>query len=286
MVAAAPTTSPSTPAPEHKPMPVPAATPPTSAPAAPAPAAPPLSGSLRQTGTSRVLNVRTLEWTAKGFTKVVGDVEVGTGLVSGSLTVGGRLVARQLDLSGMNRVDGELRIFEDLRARGTLRTGATVSARNADLGGTVEIGGSLAVDKQLRWRGSLEVGHDVRAETVLFQGRLAVQGKLVAKSISGEVDTLSSVAEIEADWIEIRTRKPRFQLFLLPPPPWHELEVQRIEATEAHLSGVRVHRLKADRVFLGPDAHVEYVEGTIIQRHTDAHVGPESESPPPPGLSR
>jgi cytoskeletal protein CcmA (bactofilin family) len=256
------------------------------APSPSGPPVPPLSGSLRQTGTNRVPSVRTLDWVSKGFTKVVGDVEVGTGNVSGSLAVGGKLVARQLELSGADRVDGELRVSEGLRTRGTLRTGAGVSARDADMSGTVEIGGSLTVERQLRWKGSLEVGQDVRADTVLFQGRLAITGMLVAKSISGEVDTLSSVGEIEADWIEIRSRKPRFQLFLLPPPPWHELEVQRIEATEVHLAGVRVHRLKADRVFLGPDAHVEYVEGTILQRHKDAHVGPESESPPPHGLSR
>jgi cytoskeletal protein CcmA (bactofilin family) len=276
---AAAATPPPAPAPVRKAVP---ASPPTS----PAPPAAPLSGSLRLTGAHRVPNVRVLEWVAKGFTKVVGDIEVDTGNVNGSLTVGGKVVARRLDLSGMSRVDGELRVSEELRARGTLRTGVDVSARTADLGGTVEIGGSLSVDEQLRWSGSLEVGHDVRAGTVLFQGRLAIQGQLVAKSISGEVDSLSRVGEIEADWIEIRTRNPRFQLFLLPPAPWHELEVQRIEAAEVHLSGVRVHRLKADRVFLGPDTHVEYVEGTIIQRHKDAHVGPESESPPPPGLSR
>jgi hypothetical protein len=258
----------------------------SSAPPSSPPPPPALSGSLLLTGTSRVPNVRTLDWVARGFTKVAGDVEIGTGRVTGSLAVGGKLLGRQLDLSGAHRIDGELRLSEDLRARGTFRTGGDVSARSAQLTGTIEIGGTLKVEELLQWKGSLEVGHDVRADTVLFQGRLAIQGTLAAQSISGEVETLSSVAEIEADWIEIRRRKPRFAIFLLPPPPWHELEVQRIEAKEVHLAGVRVHRLKADRIFLGPDSHVEYVEGTILQRDKDAHVGPESESPPPHGLSR
>ena len=271
----------------------PAAPPPTSkstpagsgsTPAAPPP--PPLSGSLRLTGTNRVPNVRVLDWVARGFTKVEGSVEVGTGRVTGSLAVGAKLAARQLDLSGAHRIDGEVRLSEDLRARGTFRAGADVSARSAQLTGTIEIGGTLTVEELLRWKGSLEVGRDVRADTVLFQGRLAIQGTLRAQSISGEVESLSSVGEIEADWVEIRRRKPRFAIFLLPPPPWHELEVQRIEAKEVHLAGVRVHRLKADRIFLGPDSHVEYVEGTILQRDKNAHVGPESESSPPPGLSR
>ncbi|MGC2289302.1 MAG: hypothetical protein WA688_05530 [Thermoplasmata archaeon] len=251
------------------------------------PPAAPLSGSLRLVGTNRVPSVRTLDWVARGSTKVVGDVEIDAGNVTGSLAVGGKLLARQLDLSGTHRVDGVVRLTEDLRTRGTFRTGAGVSARSAQLTGTVEIGGTLTVAELLRWNGSLEVDHDVRADTVLFQGRLAIKGTLAAQSISGEVDSLSSVGEIEADWIEIRRRKPFLpSLFLLPPPSWHELEVQRIEATEVHLAGVRVRRLKADRVFLGPHTHVEYVEGAIVQRHKDAHVGPESESPPPPGLSR
>jgi hypothetical protein len=275
MAAATPTTSASSSSPT-----------PSAPPSVPAPTpSPPLSGSLRLTGTSRVPNVRTLDWVARGFTKVAGDVEIGTGRVTGSLAVGGKLLGRQLDLSGAHRMDGEVRLSGDLRARGTFRTGADVSARSAQLTGTIEIGGTLKVEELLRWKGSLEVGHDVRADTVLFQGRLAIQGTLTAQSISGEVETLSSVAEIAADWIEIRRRKPRFAIFLLPPPPWHELEVQRIEAKEVHLAGVRVHRLKADRIFLGPDSHVEYVEGAILQRDKEAHVGPESESPPPPGLS-
>ncbi|MFZ0831447.1 MAG: hypothetical protein WCB18_02725 [Thermoplasmata archaeon] len=257
-------------------------------PATPVSPAVPLSGSLHLTGTSRVPNVRAVDWAAHGFTKVVGNVEVETGEVTGSSTVGGSLVARQLSLSGSHRVDGEIRVSGALRTRGSLRTGAAVFARTARLAGTVEIGGPLTVSEDLEWVGNLEVGQHVRAGSVLFRGRLAIQGTLAARSISGEVDQLSTVKEIEADWVEIRRRKPLlpFSIFLLPPPPWHELKVQRIEANEVHLSGVRVRRLKADRIWLGPHTHVEYVEGTIVERHKDAHVGPESESPPPPGLSR
>jgi cytoskeletal protein CcmA (bactofilin family) len=229
-----------------------------------------------------------LEFEARGFTKVLGDVEIGAGTVRGSLAVGGKLSARELDLSGNVRVDGEFRISGSLRSQGTLRVGAGLSAQRARLNGTVEVGGSLVAAETLQWRGSLEAGQDVRAATVLFNGHLSVHGQLRARSISGEVESLSSVGSIAADRVEIRRRKPflPFPIFVLPPPPWHELEVQRIEATEVRLSGVRVHRLKADRIWLGPDTHVEYVEGTIVDRHKDAHVGPESESPPPSGLTR
>jgi len=272
--------------------PIPPAGPPASSaspvpPPAPKPVAP-LSGSLRLVGTNRVPSVRTLTWVSRGFTKVVGDVEVATGNATGSLTVGGKVIARQLELSGIHRIDGEIQVSDRLRARGTLRAGAGVSARNARLAGTIAVEGSLAVAETLEWNGSLEAGQDVRADTVLFHGRLGVEGTLAARSISGEVGSLSSAKEIRADWVEIRRRKPLlpFPVFVLPPPPWHTLAVQRIEAAEVHLAGVRVRHLKADRIWLGPDTHVEYVEGTIVQRHRDAHVGPESESPPPPGLSR
>jgi cytoskeletal protein CcmA (bactofilin family) len=281
MAAATPAIS-APPAPSPGPAPT---TPPTSS---PTPPVVPLSGSLRSTGTTRVANVRTLEWVARGFTKVVGDVEVGTGNVTGSLTVGGKVISRQLELAGTTLIVGDVRVSDLLRTRGTVRTGAGVSAKGAWFNGAVEIGGSLTVAETLQWTGSLEVGQDVRGDVVLFQGRCAIKGVLAAQSISGEIESLSSVNEIEADWVEIRHRKPRlpFAIPLFPPPPWNELRVERIEAKEVHLAGVRVLRLKADRIFLGPDAHVEYVEGTIVQRHKDAHVGPESESPPPPGLSR
>jgi cytoskeletal protein CcmA (bactofilin family) len=265
-----------------------AAAPVPSTPPVTPPPIPPLSGYVRLTGASRVPSVRALEWEARGFTKVLGDVETGTSTVSGSLAVGGRLTAGELDLSGTIRVDGEVQVSGALRARGTFRTGGGLFARNARLNGTTRVAGPLTVGETLQWRGSLEVGQDVRAAAVLFDGRFAIQGTLRARSISGQVETLSTVEAIEADCVEIRRRKPwlPFPIFVLPPPPWHELEVQRIKATEVHLAGVRVRRVKADRVWLGPDTHVEYVEGTIVERHKGAHVGPESESPPPPGLSR
>lgn len=249
---------------------------------------PPLSGSLRMSGASRVPNVRTLAWTASGFTKVAGDVEVETGDVHGSLAVGGKLVAKQLELSGTNRVVGEIQISDRCLSKGSLRAGASVSARRVELNGTVEIVGALTVAEDLRLNGTLDVGGDVRAGSMIFVGRLAVEGTLTARSISGEVESLSSVGEIHADWMEIHMKKSRlpFAVPFLPPPAWHELEVRRVEANEVHLAGVRVRYLKADRVWLGPDTHVEYVEGTIVQQHKDAHVGPESESSPPPGLSR
>ena len=242
---------------------------------------------LRLAGTSRLPSVRTLDWVARGFTKVAGEVEIATGNVTGSLAVGGRLIARRLDLSGSHRIEGEVQVSDQLRTRGTFRAGAGVSTRTARFTGTTEIGGSLTVRETLQWKGSLDVGQDVRAGTVLFQGRLAIHGTLAARSVSGEVDRRSSVEAIEANWVEIRRRKPLLPpLFVLPPPTWQELEVERIEAQEAHLAGVRVRHLKADRIWLGPHTHVEYVEGTIVERHKEAHVGPESESPPPPGLSR
>jgi cytoskeletal protein CcmA (bactofilin family) len=274
--------------------PAPTGPPPGAVPAraasSPVPPSPPLplTGSLHQAGANRVPSIRVLEWTSRGSTKVVGNVEVITGELTGSSTVGGSVTARTLSLSGIHRVDGEIHVAQELRTRGTFRAGSAVLAGRAHLAGTVEIGGALTVSENLEWNGTLEVGSDAHAGSVLFQGQLGIRGTLSARSITGRVEGLSKVGEIHADWIEIRRRKDRLpmSIFLLPPPAWHDLEVQRIEANEVHLEGVRVRHLKADRIWLGPHSHVEYLEGTLVERHKDAHVGPESESPPPPGLSR
>jgi len=260
--------------------------PPASVPASDAPT--PLTGNLHLSGTSRVDSVRVQDWTASGFTKVSGSVEVATGRVTGSLTVGGRLTASAISFSGSHRLDGDVQVGGPLRSDGTLRVAGLLSAGSAELAGSVVVGKSLQVAEDLRWSGMLEAGQDARAHRVFFRGRLAIPGTLAARSIVGEVDTLSTAGSIQADWVEIRRKKSIFDLplFILPPRPWHELEVQRIEAAEVHLAGVRVRRLKADRIWLGPHTHAEYVEGTIVAQHKEAHVGPESESPPPPGLSR
>lgn len=259
----------------------------SSAPVSPPPVEP-LSGTLHLTGASRVARVRVKEFSSEGFAKIPGDIEVGTATVSGSLAAGGRFVAGTAQFSGSHRIDGAVEVAGLLRSRGTLRVGGNVAARAAQLAGSVSVGGTLAVSDRLDWSGALESGQDVRGSQVFFRGRMSIQGTLSARTISGEVDTLSTVGAIEADWVDVRRKRSLrdLPLFLLPPPAWHELEVDRVEAAEVHLAGVRVRRLVADRIWLGPDTHVEYVEGTIVTQHKDAHVGPESESPPPPGLSR
>lgn len=261
---------------------------PTGGAASASPPAAPLAGAIRQAGASRVTSVRTLEWSARGFTKVLGNVEVGRGVTSGSLAIGGSLTGGELDLSGTTRVECDVRAAKSLRTRGSFRAGGSLFGRTVRLSGMGHISGGVEISEGLRWDGSLDVGQDVRSDAVRFHGSLHVLGTLRARTISGVVERLSSVGAIEADWVEIRRRPPLlpFALPILPPPAWHTLAVARIEATEAHLSGVRAHRLKADRIWLGPNTHVEYVEGTIVERDKTAHVGPESESPPPPGMNR
>lgn len=252
------------------------------------PSAEPLSGALHLTGASRVDRVRTRAFSAEGFAKVPGDIDVETAVVTGSLAAGGSFRAQTARFSGAHRIDGDVQVTDRLRTSGTWRVRGGVRAKTARLDGAVSVGGSLSVADRLDWTGALDVGQDVRAGQVFFRGRMAVGGTLAARTISGEIEALSTVGTIEADWLDVRRRRSLrdFPIFLLPPPAWNELQVDRIEAAEAHLAGVRVRRLISDRIWLGPDAHVEYIEGTIVSQHRDAHVGPESESPPPPGLSR
>ncbi len=252
------------------------------------PPAGPLTGALHLTGTSRVDRVRTKAFSSEGFAKVPGDIETETAVVTGSLAAGGRFQAQSARFSGTHRIDGDVRVTDLLRTNGTWRVRGGVSVRAARFDGAASVGGSLSVADRLDWTGALDIRLDVRATQVFFRGRMAVGGTLAARTISGEIGALSTAGAIEADWVEVRRRKSLrdVPIFLLPPPAWNELQVDRIEAAEVHLSGVRVRRLISDRIWLGPDTHVEYVEGTIVSQHRDAHVGPESESPPPPGLSR
>ncbi len=257
------------------------------APPAP-PSALPLTGQLRSRGVVRLPSIRTRQWIARGAVKVVADVEIESGDLRGTVAIGGRCTAERLESNGALQVGGEVAVSGPLRIRGSCSAGAGLHAASLWSAGRVSVAGDISVRDSIEWHGSLESASDVQADSIQFSGQLAVQGMLSSRSISGAVTRRSFVTEIRAGYVDLRLAGFRLPMPIpfLPPPPWRALEVQRVEAVEAHLSGVRVLGVKADRIWLGPGTHVQYVEGTIVERHRTARVGPESESPPPPGLSR
>ncbi len=220
--------------------------------------------------------------------KVVADVEIESGDLRGTVAIGGRCTADRLESNGSLQVGGEVAVSGPLRVRGSFSAGAGLRAANLWSAGRISVAGGISVHGSFEWNGSLDSGSDVQADSIQFSGELAVRGTLSGRSISGAITRRSFVAEIRAGYVDLRIAGFRLPVPIpfLPPPKWRDLEVQRIEAVEAHLSGVRALWVKADRIWLGPATHVQYVEGTIVERHRTAQVGPESESPPPTGLSR
>ena len=84
----------------------------------------------------------------------------------------------------------------------------------------------------------------------------------------------------------LRSENLRIVPPLFPPARRLLLVVDRIEAKDVEIAGVDCEYLRADRVRLGPHAHVTRLDGEVIRRHPTAVVGPWAREPIPPGLSR
>lgn len=258
--------------------------------ATPAPAGPVPSrreGAYREVGTVRHSSIHAQRYRLAGTGKVVGDVDVEEGRFKGMFSVGGPLTAERIDSDGSLEVLGDILVRERLRSQGTLRAGASLRATTAELRGVVRVAKDVRVDRTLSVRGTFEVGGSVDAGLFTPEGRFVIDGSLSARDITGQFDGDSRVETITAPTIQLRPKAfVRLPIDLPPLRPKGSLVVARIEADAVNLEGVTVHYLKAPQIVLGRNCHVTQLEGTVVRRDRSSHVGFESRSPPPPGLSR
>ncbi len=201
----------------------------------------------------------------------------------GTLVVGGALVAGRATVRGTLDVGGPTEIRSSLSVVGRFRAAGSVHAAEADLAGTVKIVGELRIDQSLRVRGSLWAPA-LQAGQVSLRGEVRIPGKVSAHHVSADLEGDSSLGTVEAESVRLEARATNPLAALLG----HRVavSVERIEAETVELAAVDVRFVRAKRITLGRDSHVGAYEGTVVRAHPSSRVGPESRSPPPPGLSR
>lgn len=236
-------------------------------------------GEVRDAGAAHHDTISALRWTSDGVSKVLGDADAGEAILSGAVSVRGRLSADRVTVRGTLEVEGTTRVVGSLDVSGDARFSASVDAGQMGVDGATEISGPLTVAQGLTCSGHLQVAGDLASQALRFDGRLTVRGKVVAKQVGGRLRGISRAEAILATTVAIDRHAP-----LLGAKG--RLEVLRIEAEEVRLAGVQCQFLKADRIHLGPDCHIALLEGTVVERHPSSRVGPESTSPRPYGLSR
>ena len=256
-----------------------AATPIPSAPAAPVRRAPPL----RERGSIRHDVLRIARWRLKGIAKVVGDVEVSAGDLDGTLVVGGKLTAGRLRAFGRLEVRGPVTVPGSLRTRGTFRAGGPVRAGAAFLVGSCDAAGALEVQGELRCRGSLRAP-EVRADTIALEGTAEVRHLVAVRALTARFSGDARLGQLEAR--DVRLRGPVPNLVTEALGRTYIVSAERIEAATVYVQAARVGFVRAPTIVLGRYAHVVEHEGTIARAHPTSRLGPESWTPPPPGLRR
>ena len=255
------------------------AAPPAAAPVPPPPP-PPLSGEVRDAGASRHDAVRALRWGATGGSKVLGDVEVDVAELTGTISVRGKLTARQLTVRGSLDVGGELKVAEQATVLGSIRCDGAASAGALRVDGAGTFSAAVKVERSAEWKGTVDVTGDLSAGTVEFEGAITATGDLAAPTVVGRLRGKSHVENLKATSLTL-TRPG-----LVPPLQTGSLTVVRIDAGDAKLAGVQAEFVKATTIDVGPGCHLAAVEGQVTRIHSSSHVGPESRSPKPHGLSR
>jgi len=222
-------------------------------------------------------------WVAHGLVKVSGEVDVGEGRLTGTVSVSGAIRADSLRCTGTLETDTSVTVTGKFATAGNFHTRGAVSAGEASLAGTTRIGADVRVTGLLAVRGhfaaaSVHVG-EFRAE-----GGVVVPGSLEAVTVDIRIQKDSRLGVIRARSV---------RLLRAPPNPIERLfgrspstPITRIEADHVELEGVDVAFVHCPEVILGRDAHVTELEGTVVRRHRTALVGPRSLSPPPYGLRR
>ncbi len=265
-----------------------ASPPPPTAPTAPDRAAAVRGSAIRDSGTVRRDAVLATTWTATGVVKVEGDVDVGSGTVDGLVSVGGRLTATSLRARGTLEVVGAVEVRDDLALDGTFRLAGGLRAGRLTARGTVRAAAPVVVDRTVFARGTLEAP-SVRVGVLDLVGSAEIPGELAAAAVVR--------AQFRGDSHLGTVRAPRTELHGPPtsliPTLWRtvfggsaSIHVDRIEADSVELSAVDVGFVHAREIVLGPGAHVTAVEGAVVRRSATSRIGPESRSPPPPGLRR
>ncbi len=218
-----------------------------------------------------------------GVAKVLGEVDVGTATIRGTLVVAGALTADACSADGTLEVAGAVEVRSSLAAVGTLRAGSTVHASDAELRGDARVAGEIRVDRLLTARGSFSAG-SARVGALSIQGEARVPGTVTAERVDAVLHEDSAFGTIEASSVRLEAR---------PADPVGRVlgrrvvvSVDRIDADTVELTSAVVGFVRAKTLALGRDCHVAAVEGTVIRSHRSSRVGPESRSAPPPGLRR
>lgn len=248
------------------------------------PPLPPRSGQIIDRGTTRRESVRAEIWALDGSAKILGAVDVGQADLRGFVTIAGALSADRVLARGEIEVAGALTAHGTLEIRGQGRAFADVDAENAGFDGSVSIGGALRVKRLLQVRGQFAVIGNVTAGFFDADGRFDIRGTLKAPRVRATIRETSRIGAVEGDDVQFRLpSRPPILRTILPSP---NLDVDRIEAKTVHLEGVTVQYVRADRIVVGRRCHVVRYDGTVVSCHASSHLGPESRTPPPPGLSR
>jgi cytoskeletal protein CcmA (bactofilin family) len=256
----------------------------------PPPSAPvvPLEGAIRDRGIVRRDALRAASWSSAGVAKVLGDVVVRSGDVSGLVSIAGKLVAGSFRSEGTFEVGGTVEVTDQLRVEGTTHFANPVRAGDLTTEGTLRSSAPLTASRIFTATGILEAPA-VRAGGFLLHGSAEIPGDVEAVAlVRANFRGNSEIGTIRAAKVHLRGPPagavPDLVRSVLGGHA--AIRIGRIEASSVELSAVDVEFVRAPEIVLGAGAHVTTVEGTVVRQHPSARVGFESRTPPPHGLRR
>lgn len=243
------------------------------------PAGAPRGPPVHDSGVCRREAIRAESWSLDGDATITADVDVGILALRGEATVGGTLTAGELHLRGNLTVAGAASVSGVGELRGALEVGGTLTAGELRAQGPVRVRESMTARGGMAGQGELDVGSGLRTRTLRWDGELRIPGGVEAVEVDLRLKGDSRLGPVRARSVRVERAGPAFLAR-------QQIRIDRIDAEEVRLAGVRVEFVRAPKVWLGPDASVIRLEGTVRACHASAHVGPEVRSPHFPGITR
>lgn len=195
-----------------------------------------------------------------GSGKVTGNLRADTIRCSGAAKVLGNVTADTLDCTGACSLKGDVQV-KKFHVSGSVKIEKNLSGEALRVSGAIKVEQTLRC-KNLEASGGLSVGEDLEAEEVSLTGCAKIGKLLNAEKIVLVSSSTSKIRDIGCSILEVRKGKSSLLNLMFGSKESCVLEVNSIEADQAHLEYTRADVIRCRDLRLGPGCHVRRVEYT------------------------
>lgn len=219
------------------------------------------TGDLRISGMGKMNGGKFRNVDISGMGKIFGEIEADSIKISGSGRIKGDAKAARVNISGSGTIEGSLE-SEYTESSGNFKNEGDIRTKELSNSGRIRVDGNLKAEK-INSDGLLSVGGGLEAEEFYCDGVFKIGGLLNANTVDVKIQWDSFAREIGGEKIIVRKGRHMGLNFLLSLfSKGFGLQADVIEGTEVYLENTSSKIVRGNKVIIGPECEIEYVEYT------------------------